>query len=596
MPVIYEDIIFCSFYTDDAYYTEFADKLKSALTKLGISHEISPIKKSEDDKWINICRKKVPFIYEICQRHPDKKVFWIDVDCGISRLPDFVAQSSADIIGFQRGFSGPLRLGYHLRSRFWEPCFWGINTSLPARAFIQTAFEAERDLSVFATDDYFFEEAWRIHATDLSFQIIPSKFVADKAEYADPFFFFGSSGNVSDNVGLAAQHDRFGMVAAPVKKAAPKPEAKPIAKRFVLARVLKKLWLRNSKPSAPVSIPATKAKNLPDIAPNSNIQNDLSKVMAAAKAGDALKMEATLALIRARKVLTKSQTKTVAGANSFLTYASGKTGVTLPLVWWDKPFPGNFGDWLGPLILQQSSGHSIKFVPPNGLCKTPHLISIGSIARFVNAQSIVVGAGISNIETKMEPNAHYISVRGPITARALRDNGGPVVTSFGDPGLLMSRIFPITRTSTNGRIALVRHYIHRKLFINIPTYMDELSILLSNPCEIKAFVNTLGQYDSVITSAMHIYIVCHSYGIPCALVTFEGGEDMVHGDGTKYIDYARGAGIKEAPPKIVSRELNAVDIKNITTDYKVSEEKLDEIAKAVGDGIEAYVKTISQLS
>jgi hypothetical protein len=261
----------------------------------------------------------------------------------------------------------------------------------------------------------------------------------------------------------------------------------------------------------------------------------------------------------------------------------------LPLVWWEKPFPGNFGDWLGPLVLQRLSGHSIRFVAPDGLCKTPHLIAIGSIARFVNSHSIVVGAGISNVEAKLEPDAHYISVRGPITAGILRDNGGPVITSFGDPGLLLSRIFPITRISQNGRIALVRHYIHRRLFLKIPQNMDELSILLSEPDEIKAFVHTLGQYESVITSAMHIYIVCHSYGIPCALVTFEGGESMVHGDGIKYIDYARGAGIPETPPTVVSRDLNTVDIQSITTGYKVSDEKLDEITKAVADGIDAYI-------
>ena len=149
----FDDIIFCSFYTDDAYYTMHGERLKSALTALGIQHEVGVIKKASDEKWIEICRKKIPFIYDICQRHPGKKVFWIDVDCNLSRLPEFVSGMGADIIGFQRGFSTPLRLGYHLRSRFWEPCFWGINSSTAARAFIQTAYEAERDLTVFATDD-----------------------------------------------------------------------------------------------------------------------------------------------------------------------------------------------------------------------------------------------------------------------------------------------------------------------------------------------------------------------------------------------------------------------------------------------------------
>lgn len=607
MPTNFDDIIFCSFYTNDAYYTAFADDMKARLTAMGIAHEIMPIDKAADDKWIDICRKKVPFIYEVCQRHPTKKVFWIDVDCHISRLPDFVAQSSADIIGFQRGFSNPLRLGYHLRSRFWEPCFWGISTSKEARDFIRLAFEAERDLTVFATDDYFFEEAWRVSSQDLSFQIIPSKFVADKAEFADPFFFFGSSGNVSENVGVAAQHEKFGF-GAPRRKKAKSPKkasfATRVLRRLGVAKALRALGLggaidtlRGRKPTpkpvlteeeiAQAQIAAAAAEAAKPV----NIPKLFTTMVVAARAGDAQTMNDTLAQINSRKILSKNQHKTVSGARSFLAYASGTTGTTLPLVWWAKPYPGNFGDWLGPLALKHYSGHAIQFLAPDGACKTPHLVAIGSIARFINPQSIVVGSGVSNLDTVPDPKAHYISLRGPITARVLREAGGPDVTSFGDPGLLLSRIFPVTRGTSNGRVALVRHYIHRKLYLNLPEIMDELSILLSAPDDIKAFVQTLAQYDSVITSAMHIYIICHSYGIPCALVTFEGGEDMVHGDGIKYIDYAQGAGIPETPPTVVSCDLRTVDIPSITTSYTVSEEKLDEIEKAVTDGIAAYIAT-----
>lgn len=619
----FDDIIFCSFYTDDAYYTMHGERLKSALTALGIQHEIGVIKKAPDEKWIEICRKKIPFIYDICQRHPDKKVFWIDVDCNLSRLPEFVSGTGADIIGFQRGFSTPLRLGYHLRSRFWEPCFWGINSSTAARAFIQTAYEAERDLTVFATDDYFFEEAWRVHCADLGFQIIPSKFVADKAEDADPFFFFGSSGNVSDNVDVAAQHSKFGFVAPPVKvpvakKPAPqKPAAvkkRPLAirilKRLGVGRVLRSLGLRHAprKVAAPVvvhrAVPVapkvattpvpvvTHQEAPPKVQPPYDVQRQFVQMMKFAKQGDAEGTDSKIAEVMSRKVLTRNQHRTVAAAKSFLTYATGDQTKAVPLVWWEKPYPGNFGDWLGPLIVGELSGHPIRFVRPDGRCKTPHLAAVGSIARFINEQSIVVGVGASSMDAKLNLAAHYVSLRGPITAELLREQGGPTVTSFGDPGLLLSRIHPVTRGAGNGRVALVRHYIHRKLLIELPETMDELSIMLSAPDEIRTFVETLAEYDSVITSAMHVYIICHSYGIPCALVTFEGGEGMVHGDGIKYIDYARGAGISEAAPTVVGRDLGAVDLPSITTHHKVAEKKLDEIMQAVMDGLSAHAATL----
>jgi hypothetical protein len=71
-------------------------------------------------------------------------VFWIDIDCRISYLPDYIANSTADLIGFQRSFGSPLQIGYGNRTRFWEPSFWGIGTSPQARKLIVDADELEK--------------------------------------------------------------------------------------------------------------------------------------------------------------------------------------------------------------------------------------------------------------------------------------------------------------------------------------------------------------------------------------------------------------------------------------------------------------------
>ena len=84
---------------------------------------------------------------------------------------------------------------------------------------------------------------------------------------------------------------------------------------------------------------------------------------------------------------------------------------------------------------------------------------------------------------------------------------------------------------------------------------------------------------------MHIFITCQSYGIACALITFEGFEDSVHGNGIKYGDYAQGVGLEAISPVPVGLDLAKIDFDNITTDHKISEAKLDEVAKAVKDGL-----------
>jgi hypothetical protein len=84
---------------------------------------------------------------------------------------------------------------------------------------------------------------------------------------------------------------------------------------------------------------------------------------------------------------------------------------------------------------------------------------------------------------------------------------------------------------------------------------------------------------------MHVFITCQSYGIPCALVTFEGFEDSVHGTGIKYGDYAQGVGLESINPVVVGLDLSKRDLDNITTQHKISEAKLDEVAAAIKTGL-----------
>jgi hypothetical protein len=115
--------------------------------------------------------------------------------------------------------------------------------------------------------------------------------------------------------------------------------------------------------------------------------------------------------------------------------------------------------------------------------------------------------------------------------------------------------------------------------------MDELDIFMSHPDQIKDLVEALNTYDRVITSAMHIFITCQSYGIPCALITFEGFEDSVHGNGIKYGDYAQGVGLASINPIPVGLEFDKIDFENITTDHLISQEKLDEVESAILKGL-----------
>jgi hypothetical protein len=162
------------------------------------------------------------------------------------------------------------------------------------------------------------------------------------------------------------------------------------------------------------------------------------------------------------------------------------------------------------------------------------------------------------------------------------------VTSFGDPAAVISKIFPFERKETNGRTVLIRHASHDRIPLILSENIDELSILVSHPERIKAFIQELLKYDEVITSALHVYIVCQSYGIPCSLVTFEGVENSISGTGVKYSDYSLGVGLEELEPTVIGRDLRRAELSDIRNVEKISNSKKNEIEEKILESIEIF--------
>jgi hypothetical protein len=212
-------------------------------------------------------------------------------------------------------------------------------------------------------------------------------------------------------------------------------------------------------------------------------------------------------------------------------------------------------------------------------------VSLGSVGRFIKSNSVVVGTGVSSFKHAINPKADFVSVRGPHTADLLLQSGGPKVETFGDPGVVLSKILPLTRGATNGRVALIRHHTHLQAPVKLPDNFDELSVQISHPNDIVEFIEKLLQYDYVVTSAMHVLITCQSYGVPCALVVFNGFEEYVHGDGIKYIDYALGADVKVVSPTPINPKISWSEIEPLIETIKISDLKISEVEMAIKEGL-----------
>jgi len=572
--------IVCSFYTADDYYRSHGARLKVNLESLGIPYELREIAKHPGDDWADICRKKVAFIAEVCAANPDKKVFWTDVDCEIFSIPDFILNSTADIIGFQRGFSTPAKIGYENRGRFWEPCFWGINTTAQARKMVAAAAEFEAVATVKATDDFFFEAAWRAVSPNMTFQIIPSNCAVDKGrgslEGHEVFFRFGSSGQVDNFKNKVVQH-----------------KGNNSKKKFKLKReVLNFAKLVEEKLPEDLS---AKTRSIVDASgvtgyltgkKHHNLSSKLiGEIVAAGKSGDIKKFNDGIALLQETSLPTINERAAINAASSFLSYSSKPNTNKVYLSWWENPYPGNYGDWLTPYIISHYTESKIIFQNLTSRTTKKHIVSLGSVGRFIKGNSVVIGTGVSSFKHPLNPKADYVSVRGPHTAELLVRSGGPKVESFGDPGIVLSRVLPLTRGATNGRVCLVRHHTHLQAPVILPDNFDELSVKLSHPDDIVSFIKKLNEYDSVVTSAMHVLITCQSYGIPCALVVFKGFEEYVHGDGIKYIDYALGADVKAISPTPINPKLDWKEIKPLLETIQVSDSKIAEVEASIVEAL-----------
>jgi hypothetical protein len=311
----------------------------------------------------------------------------------------------------------------------------------------------------------------------------------------------------------------------------------------------------------------------------------IGEIVAAGKAGDTEKFNNSFTFLQSTSLPTRNENAALKAASSYLSYSSKPSSNKIHLSWWENPYPGNYGDWLTPYIFSHYTENRIIFQGLTSRAIKKHIVSLGSVGRFIKSNSVVVGTGVSSFKYPLNTKADYVSVRGPHTADLLVQSGGPKIESFGDPGVVLAKILPLTRGKTNGRIALIRHHTHLQAPVILPNNFDELSVLLSHPDDIVSFIKKLNEYDSVVTSAMHVLITCQSYGIPCALVVFKGFEEYVHGDGIKYLDYALGAGVKAISPTPINPKLDWLEIEPLIETITVSDSKIAEVEAAIKEGL-----------
>lgn len=193
-------------------------------------------------------------------------------------------------------------------------------------------------------------------------------------------------------------------------------------------------------------------------------------------------------------------------------------------VYWSNSRP-NFGDILTPYILDYCN------IDYNMVSKVENAsaMCIGSIIHRATNNMIVLGSGVMHTKHKLNPNADYRFVRGPLTRKRIIDNGGKCPAIYGDPALLLPLFCP--EESKEFDVGVTPHYVDFDIVKEkYPTYKI-IQLENKNPL---AVAREISKCKKIISSSLHGIIAAHAYGIPAAWVKFSNN---IKGDDIKFKDY-----------------------------------------------------------
>lgn len=240
----------------------------------------------------------------------------------------------------------------------------------------------------------------------------------------------------------------------------------------------------------------------------------------------------------------------------------------IPLHYWDKKFGDeyNIGDLFSLLIVRKFSGKPVVHVSEDSPLKFCAIGSIISNSRLKTG-GLFWGSGmLEHAVQKYRTPAAFTAVRGPLTRKSLLTAGYKCPDIYGDPALLLPRIYTPQTVTKKYKIGVICHWRHKNL-IRCEDGVKFISILRS---EEKAweFIDEICQCDMVLSSSLHGIIIANAYGIPAKQMIFEGYP--LEGDSNKkFVDYYMSVGMPIQEPFIMKGGGTISEYSNITYDSMV---------------------------
>lgn len=210
-------------------------------------------------------------------------------------------------------------------------------------------------------------------------------------------------------------------------------------------------------------------------------------------------------------------------------------------IWWARSKSNNFGDNLTPYLLTHIANLDCAFD------RNRPAVGIGSIVRFARDYSYVWGSGIIRSNETIPTRPTCLSVRGPLTREKVLQAGGKCPEIYGDPAMLLPLFYKPKLLPNRHPVTIAPHYKHSFLARKTVQH-NYVDVVARNVRAIENVIDQIANSDKVITSSLHVFILCVAYGVPVALFRLE--EKSIGGDDIKFKDFCLGVNAK--PVEMVS--------------------------------------------
>ncbi len=176
--------------------------------------------------------------------------------------------------------------------------------------------------------------------------------------------------------------------------------------------------------------------------------------------------------------------------------------------------------------------------------RAKYSVSTGSVIRLCQDRAMVFGSGIRDKHQRTHQSSVRF-VRGPLTRQRFLDNNFPCAPIYGDPGLLLPRFYKPKKAQKMYAIGLIPHFTEYEDVVN--QYKNDTSVLVINMAsgDLEGVIDQINTCAMTISSSLHGLVLSHAYGVPTRQIEYS---DRINGDGTKFLDYYRGIGLKRLKP------------------------------------------------